>query len=230
MTTSPKAPRASSATRHARGQATSARILDAAEELFATRGFRATSLREIAQFGAVELGLITYYFGSKQNLIREVLSRRAELGQRVMHAALDRVEAAGHGGDPAAILRAFAETILSPLDREHRTGLNYVRLVIQHAAEIDDAFPADDPVMAPHFPIRARYVAALRRALPDVDPRAVQFGFDVFEGAFSKMLFDRTIDFEDSALRRARIAELRRFLVPFCSAGLAAFAAGVPEA
>jgi len=51
------------------------KILDAAEVLFADKGFNGTSLREITSLGEVNLAAVNYHFGSKKELIKAVMSR-----------------------------------------------------------------------------------------------------------------------------------------------------------
>ena len=55
--------------------ATVDRILDAAEALFAERGFSETSLRMITSKANVNLAAVNYHFGSKNALIQAVFSR-----------------------------------------------------------------------------------------------------------------------------------------------------------
>lgn len=51
------------------------RILDAAEALFAERGFAETSLRTITSTAGVNLAAVNYHFGSKKTLIQAVFVR-----------------------------------------------------------------------------------------------------------------------------------------------------------
>jgi AcrR family transcriptional regulator len=51
------------------------RIVDVAVEVFAARGFRAASTREIAARARVSQGLITYHFGSKGELWKAAIGR-----------------------------------------------------------------------------------------------------------------------------------------------------------
>lgn len=51
------------------------RILDAAEWLFAERGFAETSLRNITSRANVNLASVNYHFGSKKSLIQAVFDR-----------------------------------------------------------------------------------------------------------------------------------------------------------
>lgn len=52
-----------------------AAILRAAEELFARRGFEATSLEEVGRAAGLSRGTPRYFFGSKEDLYRVVLER-----------------------------------------------------------------------------------------------------------------------------------------------------------
>src|SRR5690606_12136445 len=77
------------------GPDTRARILDAAEALFMTHGFEATSMRMITGQAGVNLAAVNYHFGSKDALIQEVFRRRLTELNRDRLAAL---EAGGAGG------------------------------------------------------------------------------------------------------------------------------------
>ncbi len=54
-------------------EATKARILEAATQLFATQGRAGTGLREIAAHAGVSQSLVSHYFGGKDRLYRAVL-------------------------------------------------------------------------------------------------------------------------------------------------------------
>lgn len=53
--------------------ATRQRLLDAAGEVFAARGFRATTVREICQRARANLAAVNYHFGDKERLYAAVL-------------------------------------------------------------------------------------------------------------------------------------------------------------
>ena len=57
---------------------TYAKILQAATELFVENGYKSVTLRDIAAKAGVNLGLISYYFTSKENLGNTVYSNMAE--------------------------------------------------------------------------------------------------------------------------------------------------------
>lgn len=70
------------------------RLLDAARDLFTSRGFEATSTRDIAAQAGCNLSLIKYYFGSKEGLLREVLRPYITgVGDRIQDVVLQDLSA-----------------------------------------------------------------------------------------------------------------------------------------
>ena len=63
---------------------TRARILDAAERLFAQGGFDGASMRDIAMAADVPVALVNFHGGAKEALFETVVARRAvDGGERV---------------------------------------------------------------------------------------------------------------------------------------------------
>jgi AcrR family transcriptional regulator len=55
------------------------RILHSAENLFATRGYSAVGVRQLASDAGVNIAMISYYFGSKQGVLEELINRFFDL-------------------------------------------------------------------------------------------------------------------------------------------------------
>ena len=55
-------------------------IVMVAEKLFAANGYNGTSVRDIATKAKVNVSMISYYFGSKENLMEELFKWRMEEG------------------------------------------------------------------------------------------------------------------------------------------------------
>ena len=79
---------------------TSESLLDVGQRLFAKRGYDASSVRDITSAAGVNLGAVTYHFGSKDALYQAVLERALVPLRETIAAtahltgpALDRVEA-----------------------------------------------------------------------------------------------------------------------------------------
>lgn len=92
---------------------TKERILDASEYLFAQKGFRGTSMREITGRAKVNLAAVNYHFGSKKALLEAVIKRRIEPLNRVRKKRLEEVREAaekeGRRPDIKTVLYAFIE-------------------------------------------------------------------------------------------------------------------------
>ena len=92
-----------------RSQAESARtqkrILDRAERLFARKGYRAASLRELANAAGVRPFTIQHHFGSKLGLYQAVLNRWDEEVLARLSGIVDR------GGDLASIAEAIVDEL-----------------------------------------------------------------------------------------------------------------------
>lgn len=72
------------------------RILDAAEQLFAEKGFAETSLRLITSKAGVNLAAVNYHFGSKKALIQAVFTRFLNPFVVSLEQELDNHEQAGN--------------------------------------------------------------------------------------------------------------------------------------
>src|SRR6202453_4257737 len=86
---------------------TKQKLLDAAERLFSQQGYGAVSLRQIIAEAEVNLAAIHYHFGSKQELLDEVILRKAGPVNRERLARLDRLEAAPGAPRVEQVLEAF---------------------------------------------------------------------------------------------------------------------------
>jgi AcrR family transcriptional regulator len=81
--------------RRARGEDTRALILDAARDALAEHGYASTTTRAIAERAGVQLSLVHYHFGGKQQLLTAVLERENE-------RLLERQQALFAGPEPLA--------------------------------------------------------------------------------------------------------------------------------
>ena len=61
-------------------------ILTTAEDLFSTKGFDGTSVRDISEAAGVNVAMISYYFGSKEKLMEALFELRiGPLGLQLEH-------------------------------------------------------------------------------------------------------------------------------------------------
>lgn len=75
-------------------------VLDAAEVLFAERGFDAVSLAEVGEAAGVSRGTPSYFFGSKKGLYRAVVERMVEDVKRFVAGVRPHSEVGAAGKSP----------------------------------------------------------------------------------------------------------------------------------
>jgi AcrR family transcriptional regulator len=143
------------------------RLLDVAEELFCERGFKGTSIRDIAASAGCNIASVNYYFGSKEKLYEEVWRRHLIPMRDARIASINKVmsqtEARPNLED---LLRSFADTFVgSMVDTSKLSQLS--KLMAREY--IDSHLPTDmfvNEVMTPT--ITAMHVA-LVKTCPDLD-------------------------------------------------------------
>lgn len=205
--------------------ATKDRILDAAEALFMERGFTATSLRNITARARVNLAAVNYHFGSKEELVKAVFSRRLTPLNRERIAALDELERAAGAGrlSPERILEAFLCASLRLSRDPIHGGSVFLRLLGQ-------AFTEPAEYMRNFLPeqyaeVVRRYKAAFARALPQVPEEELVWRLHFLFGAIAysmagndalRLICSYSLDGSDDP------EAIIRHLVPFALGGLAA--------
>jgi AcrR family transcriptional regulator len=97
----------------ANGSERRAELLALAAEMFAERGFRATTVRDIADAAGILSGSLYHHFDSKESMVDEILrSFLDELFGRYR-------EIVAAGGDPRDMLRAVVVASFEIIDRRH---------------------------------------------------------------------------------------------------------------
>src|SRR6201992_509931 len=102
---------------------TRASILEAAERLYAQRGFADRTLRDIVADASVNLASVNYHCGSKDELIAELFVTRSLATNRERLNELKNAETEGGGrASVEAILRALVGPTLRGCLRPDRDG------------------------------------------------------------------------------------------------------------
>jgi AcrR family transcriptional regulator len=203
-----------------RGDLTRLAILDAAERCFGESGFDGVSLRAIAATARVDLALTNYHFGSKENLLHEVIARRAHI---VHHERVLALEAARHdaGLRPPSI-EAIVTAFLEPLLRRVASGERGWRHYAGLASQLDVLPQFVDLTSDVLDPTALHFINALRLALPQARPQAVYWGYMFLIGSMVQVMSatGRIERLSRGLCRSDDIKGALRELVPFVSAGL----------
>jgi AcrR family transcriptional regulator len=139
-------------------------ILNAAERLYADRGFGDVTLRDIVAAANVNLAAVNYHFGSKDELIAELFVSRSLATNRERLNELRRAEEAGAGRAPIdAILRALVGPTLRGCLGPERERSTAARFMIR--ASIESVSPIRR-IKNREIDHLRKFAAAMRRSLP----------------------------------------------------------------
>ncbi|MER5890846.1 TetR family transcriptional regulator [Streptomyces sp. NPDC001941] len=152
---------------------TRTQILDAAERLFAERGYRGTSVRAVTDRAGANLAAVGYHFGSKGGLWAAVVRRVIEPVNAAQTAGLDRLLAETPTPRIADLVEAFAGPLFDVTPHGDEDGARTSRLIMTILSDPSEEArswtgPAEDSV-------RDRYLAAFKDALPGLSAHEVEF-------------------------------------------------------
>ena len=168
--------------------ATRRRIVEAALELFRTRGFDATTTRDIARAAGIATGTLFNYFDTKEAIIGQMAEEAiAGARARVTRQAVDATLEEELFALVAAQLRLFKplrkfitpllETVLSPLAVARHTGIDET-LRVEHLETVAS--------MARHH------------GLADISPVSVQVYWSLYTGVLAFWCADKSPRQEDT--------------------------------
>lgn len=165
-------------------------ILLAAEKLFAQHGFHGVSIRDIATEAGVQLALVYYYFGSKNDLYHAIFeSWSGTIESR--RAQLDRVTADRRAPDlPERIIEAFIGPVIALANRPE--GRYYALMAAR-----DLAAPTPEADRAQHEffdPMAHAFIDALQLAAPKATRGEVAWCYQFMLGALTHFLSDQRVE------------------------------------
>jgi AcrR family transcriptional regulator len=197
------------------------KLMDAAEKLFARRGFHGVSLRDITREAGVDLALVNYHFGTKKKLLAEVIERRGLLlnAERRRLLAELKLNSAPPAPDTEAILGAFLNPILDRLAHGGTGWHSYFALL----AYVNNSPEWGCTMISKAFDLMVReFVEALLASMPGSAPEDVYWGYNFLTGALTLSLAEtgRLDQLSGGLCRSNDVAALRTRLLPYVSAGL----------
>ena len=204
--------------RRRRSAAKRAAIVEAAAELFPERGYRSTSVNDVAARAGVAKQTVYEHFGDKQRLFTATV---LETIDRVGAPFFDRLAALEAGEDPETRLAALARE-LALVARDRRL-VDLRRVVIAEARSFPDLARA----YAEHGPGRtvAVLAAELRRIseggaleIDEVEAAAERFNWLVLAAPLNRAMFDPEYEPRGEELEGYANEAVRVFLAAYCRA------------
>jgi AcrR family transcriptional regulator len=116
-----------------------AEIVSAALELFASKGYAATTLDDIAQKAGITRGLVLFYFRDKKKVLEAVLAASHQTNHSESQAILKT-----HRSEPEKCLRALLEYFSAQI--QENSAL--LRLVVAESANHPEAFRREHKELA----------------------------------------------------------------------------------
>lgn len=165
------------------------RIIASARDVFIEQGLDLATVREITLRAEVNVAAISYYFGSKDELISEVLNIMMEPYTSARIAALDACEAAAAPAYPS--LAKVAEALVRPMvqfSRDADGARPLTRLILQIRSR-----PRE---MTTRFFVRRvdpavfRFIDAFGRAVPSLTRADIFWRYNFSIGAIMQVLID----------------------------------------
>jgi len=162
-------------------------ILDAAGEVFAEKGFKQTTVREICAKANVNLAAINYHFGDKERLYIEAVKAARNLLEAEVPLPKD-VDLA----DPEDALHTFIQTLAMRMLSRNVESWRHELLVREF---MQPSRACEEIMQESIVPFMDRLHAILRRLLPpDVPDHTVrQLGFSIISQCAYYRLQDRVV-------------------------------------
>lgn len=166
------------------------RLLQAAERLFAAEGLSRTSLRAITCEAGVNVAAVHYHFGSKDELLIELLRRRIAPMNEERLSRLDSIEGEANGGplplEP--VLRAYIEPAFrfrSEMSGQEQIGRLFGRLY----AEPEEIL--ESTLREIFQDVALRFRGAFARAVPTLSETDLDWRFHFMVGVVVHTLMGR---------------------------------------
>ncbi|MDZ7599773.1 MAG: TetR/AcrR family transcriptional regulator [Hoeflea sp.] len=208
-----------------RSLATSLSILDAAEILFAERGYDGASVRDIAAAAGAQIASVSFHHGSKEALFARVVERRAKELSRLRLEALEAAKARPGPLTLEAVLEAFLRPYLEKAGLHGSEAGDPQWLAYARLMAIVSADARWHAISERCFdPTAGLFIAEIARLFPKADTARIAVAF-VFSVAAMLSLSTsrwRIQALSPTAPAAAGMDDLAAGLVRFCDAGFRA--------
>jgi AcrR family transcriptional regulator len=200
-------------------EASIARILDAAEQLFAEFGYHGVTLKDVAARVGVSSTLIHYHFKGKESIYEAVWARRAPLSARARLEAMRRyAEEVGNKVTVEGALRAWINTDLDLQIDDAEQWAAFGKI----AAQANSAAGWGAEKMTKYFnPVVLALIELLRKAMPDCDEETIFWGYHFVSGAMTHNMArtGRLDDLSQGRCSAEDFASIKQHMATFMAAG-----------
>lgn len=207
-------------------EASIARILDAAEQLFAEFGYHGVTLKDVAARVGVSSTLIHYHFKGKESIFEAVWARRAPLSARNRLEAMRRyAEEAGDNVTVEGALHAWIDTDLNVQLEDPEQWAAFGKI----AAQANSAAGWGAEKMTKYFnPVVLALIDLLKKAMPDCSEEKIFWGYHFVSGAMTHNMArtGRLDELSHGLCSSSDFASIRQHMATFMAAGFKAICRG----
>ncbi|TKB45713.1 TetR/AcrR family transcriptional regulator [Thalassotalea mangrovi] len=202
---------------------TKTKILNAAENLFADKGFTGTSLREITSAAEVNLAAVNYHFGSKKELIKALMKRYLDVLSPELQGSLQRVMEDNENLTLEQVFEAFVEPLLTLNQLKEQGTSNFLQL-LGHSYTDSQGFLRW--FITTNYPgIIDNFVMAVHKAYPELSSQDMfwRLHFTMGTAVFAMSSTSALIDIAQNDFNaEVDIEGVIRRLIPYVAAGVGA--------
>ena len=188
------------------------RLLDAAEPLFAERGFESVSVRDITQLAKANVAAINYHFGTREGLIAWVVARHLPPlnDERLVRLeSLERKGGAAKAAPMEEVLDAWVRPVVGIVRKSGLSERLCCKLLGRMLAMQGEGF---SQAMAEHRRVvNERFARALAKSLPTVAPEELAWRMHFVLGGLVHLLLHQEQPVAGAATLEASLSRFLRF-------------------
>lgn len=147
------------------GKTAKDRILDAAERLFLDNGLNGAGVREISSVAGVNVASVNYYFGTKENLYREVIRRKV---MQITGGWVGELRRAAGESDPPDLRKLIRVFVSGHMQKCFATGGEHRLFNLMSREVLTGGVGVEVLVKEAIGPVHKLMKEAIMRALPDI--------------------------------------------------------------
>lgn len=163
---------------------TAQHILDVAESHLANQGLNA-SLREISRAANISVGTIKYYFNSRSDLLYHITARGSKLFKDERFELLNEAESNSKKLLLTDIITAFYLPALKVVTNKQKSVSNYSHFLRRMIQSTD--YEMQEIVHRCFSGTHKRFIAAFKRALPDLSDKQIYWRYIAFTGVYNSI-------------------------------------------
>lgn len=169
------------------------KLLDAAEQLFAEKGFEAVSVRDITQLAKANVAAVNYHFGSRESLLTLVMMRYMTPVNEERIVRLEALERKWSGKPVPLeeIIEALVRPFVGQVRKSELSERLFYKLMGRTFAQQSDGLPQQIEEQLRN--VVQRFTRAFAKALPAVSPDDLAWRIHFMVGGMIHLLTHQDI-------------------------------------